>query len=147
MSRRIDIELTSARDDGTWTWRAAGAPPPQGVLDGAGLYPGARAGDGGRAQGGVGVGGITILSGGPPREQRSDEARLEVVGPPRDAAPVTSSLVSRRERPDRDGERRGPPRGDDRPGDRPRRPPRERSERPARDGADRPSRDRGERGD
>ena len=29
MSRRIDIELTSARPDGTWTWRAAGARNPK----------------------------------------------------------------------------------------------------------------------
>ncbi len=33
--RRIEIELTSARPDGTWTWRAAGAREPKGVLDGA----------------------------------------------------------------------------------------------------------------
>ena len=24
MGRRIEVELTSARDDGIWTWRAAG---------------------------------------------------------------------------------------------------------------------------
>ena len=33
MSRRIDIELTSVREDGTWTWRAAGAKQPRGVVD------------------------------------------------------------------------------------------------------------------
>jgi len=32
MSRRIEIELTSKRDDGTWTWRAAGAREPKGVV-------------------------------------------------------------------------------------------------------------------
>src|SRR5258708_2881684 len=26
MSRRIEVELTSARDDSSWTWRAASAP-------------------------------------------------------------------------------------------------------------------------
>ena len=31
MSRRIEVELTSSRDDGTWTWRAAGAKQPAGV--------------------------------------------------------------------------------------------------------------------
>ena len=30
MPRRIEVELTSSRDDGTWTWRAAGRPPAQG---------------------------------------------------------------------------------------------------------------------
>ena len=45
MSRRIEIELTSARADGTWTWRAAGAREPKGVLDG-GILPGeSKAGD------------------------------------------------------------------------------------------------------
>ncbi|MEQ1703516.1 MAG: hypothetical protein ABMA25_25700, partial [Ilumatobacteraceae bacterium] len=39
MSRRIEIELTSARPDGTWTWRAAGAQKPKGVLEGS-LLPG-----------------------------------------------------------------------------------------------------------
>jgi hypothetical protein len=33
MSRRIEIELTSKRDDGTWTWRAAGAREPKGVVE------------------------------------------------------------------------------------------------------------------
>jgi len=32
MSRRLDIELTSTREDGTWTWRAAGAKVPKGVV-------------------------------------------------------------------------------------------------------------------
>ena len=44
MSRRIDIELTSTRADGTWTWRAAGAQKPKGVLDGALLPAGAAVG-------------------------------------------------------------------------------------------------------
>ena len=42
MSRRIDIELTSSRDDGTWTWRAAGAKQPKGTLDADLLYPGSQ---------------------------------------------------------------------------------------------------------
>ncbi len=45
MSRRIDIELTSALADGSWTWRAAGARKPNGVLDGSILPDGAKAGD------------------------------------------------------------------------------------------------------
>ena len=32
MSRRLEIELTSTREDGTWTWRAAGAKVPKGVV-------------------------------------------------------------------------------------------------------------------
>ena len=34
MSRRIEVELTSERPDGSWTWRAAGAREPKGELDG-----------------------------------------------------------------------------------------------------------------
>ena len=45
MSRRIEVELTSQRDDGTWTWRAAGAKQPKGSLDGTLLYDGASVGD------------------------------------------------------------------------------------------------------
>lgn len=32
MSRRIEIELTSNKEDGTWTWRAAGAREPRGLI-------------------------------------------------------------------------------------------------------------------
>jgi hypothetical protein len=32
MSRRIEIELTSKRSDGQWTWRAAGAREPKGLI-------------------------------------------------------------------------------------------------------------------
>ena len=45
MSRRIDLELTSVRPDGTWTWRAAGAREPKGVLAGNLLPEGAKVGD------------------------------------------------------------------------------------------------------
>lgn len=33
MSRRIEIELTSKRSDGQWTWRAAGAREPKGIIE------------------------------------------------------------------------------------------------------------------
>ena len=45
MSRRIDIELTSALADGSWTWRAAGARKPNGVVDGSILPAGSEVGD------------------------------------------------------------------------------------------------------
>lgn len=45
MSRRIEIELTSALGDGSWTWRAAGARKPNGVLEGSLLSPNAAVGD------------------------------------------------------------------------------------------------------
>ena len=42
MSRRIDIELTSALADGSWTWRAAGARKPNGQIDGSSCPPALR---------------------------------------------------------------------------------------------------------
>ena len=45
MSRRIDIELTSALADGSWTWRAAGARKPNGVVDNSILPTGSAVGD------------------------------------------------------------------------------------------------------
>ena len=100
MSRRIDIELTSARDDGTWTWRAAGAKQPKGVLDGTLLYQGAKAGDVVRAEAEFEIEGITVISVLPPKEKRSEPERLEIVGSGRggDQPLVTSSLVPKHER-------------------------------------------------
>ncbi len=45
MSRRIEIELTSALPDGSWTWRAAGARKPNGQMDASLLPPGSAVGD------------------------------------------------------------------------------------------------------
>src|SRR5438034_5117299 len=107
MSRRIEIELTSARDDGTWTWRAAGARQPKGVLDGSLLYDGAKQGDVVRADADFEIEGITILAVLPPKGKRAEPERLEIIGPPREHVAVTSSLVPKSERPrrDRDGDR------------------------------------------
>ena len=62
MSRRIDIELTSALDDGSWTWRAAGAREPRGVLDGAILPDGAAVGDEVKVEVDQMLDGVTVLS-------------------------------------------------------------------------------------
>jgi hypothetical protein len=45
MPRRIDIELTSALSDGSWTWRKAGALKPKGTVDASILPDGAKVGD------------------------------------------------------------------------------------------------------
>jgi hypothetical protein len=45
MPRRIDIELTSALADGSWTWRAAGAKKPNGVVAGTLLPSDSAVGD------------------------------------------------------------------------------------------------------
>ena len=50
MSRRIEIELTSDRADGSWTWRAAGAREPKGTVTASLLPAGAQVGDVYRAE-------------------------------------------------------------------------------------------------
>src|SRR4051812_13497795 len=99
MSRRIEIELTSSRDDGTWTWRAAGAKQPKGTLDANLLYPGAKTGDIVKAEAEFELDGITITLILPPKEKRVEQERLEIIGPPREHKPVTSTLVPKSERP------------------------------------------------
>jgi hypothetical protein len=145
MSRRIEIELTSDRGDGTWTWRAAGAQKPRGVVP-AGLVPaGAKAGAVLRAEIEVEIEGITVVSvaSGPERERKEPE-RIEVVGSRRSEDELVTTQLSGRARTDRDrrDKRDRPPRGDgerrdrgehnDR-GDRRDRPPR--TDRPAADHA------------
>ncbi len=68
MSRRIEVELTSSRDDGVWTWRAAGAKQPKGELDGGLLYEGATVGDVVRADADFDLDGIEILAVLPPKQ-------------------------------------------------------------------------------
>src|SRR5439155_23110227 len=143
MARRIDVELTSARDDGTWTWRAAGAKQPKGVLDAALLFEGAKVGDLVRAEAEFEIDGITITSILPPREKkRSETERIEVRGEERAQGLVTSSLVARSDRPrprDRDRDRAPRPDGG--------RPPRTERRGDRGDGPERarPDRARGER--
>ena len=62
MSRRIDIELTSALDDGSWTWRAAGAKHPKGVVAGSVLPSGSKVGDELKVEVEQEIDGITILN-------------------------------------------------------------------------------------
>ncbi len=110
MSRRIDIELTSKAADGSWTWRAAGARQPKGMVD-AGLVPaGQSVGAVLRADVEVGLEGIEVLSLSPAKPARSPErveGRIEVKGTPKRAPDVSVILApgSSRRRDD-DGERR-----------------------------------------
>ena len=69
MARRIEIELTSARDDGTWTWRAVGAREPRGVIDAKVLAQGARVGDVLRVEAEFGLDGIAVVAVLPPKER------------------------------------------------------------------------------
>ncbi len=108
MPRRIEVELTSSRPDGTWTWRAAGAREPKGVLDGGLLEGGVKVGDVVRAEAEFEIDGITITAVLPSKgKAERPQDRLEILGPERDFEPVTSTLVGRRDRPRRDRDRDG----------------------------------------
>jgi len=112
MSRRIDIELTSRRDDGSWTWRAPGARQPRGSLEGNLVPSVAKVGDVLRAEADFELEGITVTAVHAPRAEESDgggRQRIEVLGSGQNKIDgVSVSLVpgSRRDRDDGDHERR-----------------------------------------
>ncbi|MFM7069186.1 MAG: hypothetical protein ACKOYM_06960, partial [Actinomycetes bacterium] len=106
MSRRLEIELTSRRPDGTWTWRAAGAKQPKGEINASVVPEGVDVGHVVRADAEFLVDGIEILSILPPKGPRKEVERLEVVGTRRDEPLVTTQLVEKG-RGSRDRERRG----------------------------------------
>jgi hypothetical protein len=131
MSRRLEVELTSKRDDGNWTWRAAGARQPKGDLAGSLVPEGTNIGDVVKVEADFDIDGITIIAVLPPQKARREPERLEIIGSSRHEGGVTTSLLSKSERGPRrddrrgDGERRRPS------GDRPSRP--GRSDRPRSD--------------
>ncbi len=136
----MDVELTSERPDGTWTWRAAGARQPKGVLDGTLLPGGVGIGDVVRAEADIDIEGITITTVLPVRGQRKAAPRLEVLGSGREEASV---ITQWRERGGRGDDADRPPRRsrEDRPGgDRP--PSARRDARPEGAATSRPSRHR-----
>jgi hypothetical protein len=151
MSRRIDIELTSTRPDGSWTWRAAGAKQPKGEVDQSMLPSGAKVGDVLRVDVERYLDGLTVTAVLPPKGVRTEPERIEVVGSRRTDELVTTTLVERRGR--RDGGDRRPrgdrPDGDRRPGGN-RRPEGDRGprgeRRPEGDRGPRPDRPEGDRG-
>ena len=117
MSRRIDIELTSSREDGSWTWRAAGAREPKGTLEGAILPSGAAVGQVLRAEVEGFLDGLSVVAVVPPRAPRSEPERLEIKPAGTEQPLVTSTLAPKRSgdrsrRNDR-GRDRGPREGRD----------------------------------
>lgn len=116
MGRRIDIELTSTRADGTWTWRAAGAREPKGTVE-SGLLPAeVQVGDVVRAELEGFIDGMRVTSVLPPKTSRKEPKRLELIGSPSDEPLVTSTRSGgdrrrdrrdRRTRRPRDGRRDG----------------------------------------
>lgn len=105
MSRRIEVQLTSAKPEGVWTWRAAGAKEPKGNVSSDLLYEGAKVGDVVRAEADFDIDGIRILQVFPPSAPRAATGAqtLEVKGSERHVEGVTSSLVGKRGKPSRPG--------------------------------------------
>ena len=122
MSRRLDIELTSNRQDGTWTWRAAGAKSPKGVVDGSLLSSSAKTGDVLKVEADFDIDGISVLSVVQMREKGQRGNMLEMLASEKSFTPVTQKLAEK-PKSDRKGGRdaKGKRDGDNRPG----RPPRD----------------------
>ena len=121
MSNRLDIELTSIRSDGSYTWRAAGARQPKGVIDAKILTDNAKVGDILRVEAEVEIDGITILGVLPPKEKVAPDGRIELLGSSKPIPAVTTALLSEGGRGDRRDLLDSPRRGD-RSGSRDRRP-------------------------
>ena len=123
MSRRIEIELTSKREDGTWTWRAAGARDPKGVVVDTLVPSGAAVKDVLRADVETDLDGTRVLAIQAPKQKTARTGLLELIPNDKPFEPVTQQL---RKKGPRDDKKRGPRR--DRPankdgeaGDRPQR--------------------------
>ena len=125
MSRRIDIELTSNRNDGTWSWRAAGAKAPKGVINATLLATSAKAGDVLKVEADFDLDGITVLSIVNVKEKGHRGTLLEVLANDKEFVPVTQKLAEKgkSDRKPR-GDSRGPRRDGANAGARPPRPPR-----------------------
>ena len=108
MSRRIEIELTSQRPDGSWTWRAAGAREPKGELGGDLITFSADVGDELTVEAEFHMDGIEIIEAFESKKKRPMPETLEVLGSGRDQPLVTTQLMANRKGRDRDrGDRRG----------------------------------------
>ncbi|HLI14838.1 MAG TPA: hypothetical protein VKV23_02140 [Acidimicrobiales bacterium] len=114
MARRIDIELTSRRADGSFTWRAAGALQPRGSLDAGLVPPGARVGDVLRAEVEAELEGLAVTAVAPLPTRQPEQNRIELRPAHEGSGRVTATLLERRDRRRRepataeDGERRAP---------------------------------------
>ncbi len=113
MTRRMDIEITSTRPDGTFTWRQAGAKAPKGTAGGDVLPASAKIGDMLRAEIDIDMDGPVILSLTPAKQRERNVTLLAITGSGAAFKPVTEVSTNRRSKPDRDA-KRGDKRGDKR---------------------------------
>jgi hypothetical protein len=137
MSRRIEIELTSKRPDGTWTWRAAGAREPKGVVSDSVVPTGVSVSDVVRAEVESNLDGTQVLSITPPKAKAERTGLLQILPSDKPFEPVTQQL---RKKGPRDGDKRRGPRRDRPDGDKPRGEKRDGDKRREGGGPDRPRR-------
>jgi hypothetical protein len=118
MPRHIEIELTSHSPDGSWTWRAAGARQPRGLLDAETVPGAAKVGDHFRAEVESGIEGIEVVELLAPKPSRAGapvEGRIEVLGTPRRESDISVTLAPgtrRRRDEERPPRREGPGRAE-----------------------------------
>ncbi len=93
VARRLEIELTSNRSDGKWTWRAAGAKQPRGTLDGALLPEGAGVGDVVKVEADATLDGLEITAVLRTRSPRVQVETLPLLGSGSEQPLVTSQLA------------------------------------------------------
>lgn len=117
MSRRIEIELTSKRPDGTWTWRAAGAREPRGEVVDSVVPAGANVNDIMRADVETDLDGSRVLSITPPKAKNVRTGLLEILPSTKAFEPVTQQLAKKGAR---GGDDRKGPRRERKDGDKPR---------------------------
>ncbi len=129
MTRRMDIEITSTRPDGSFTWRQAGAKAPKGSGQADVLPSGAKIGDVLRAEIEMDMDGPVILGLAPIKQRERKVELLAITGSGVAFKPVTEVSTNRRSKRDgrdkdgrpKDGRDRKGPRGDSRgPGREPR---------------------------
>ena len=103
---RMEIELTSTREDGQWTWRAAGARQPRGTVANDLVPDDTSVGDVLRVEVEQFMDGIEVTSVLADRAERSEPETLEMLGSGNNEPLVTTKLAGRRgRRRDEDGPR------------------------------------------
>ena len=108
MARRIDIEVTSTRPDGTFTWRQAGAKAPRGSGSADLLPNGSKVGDVLRADIEMDMDGAVVLAIAPVKMRERNVTLLTITGSGSEFKPVTEISTNKRNRPPRDKSGRGP---------------------------------------
>ncbi|MBJ7293239.1 MAG: hypothetical protein JHC78_06805, partial [Ilumatobacteraceae bacterium] len=100
MSRRIEIELTSKRPDGTWTWRAAGAREPKGVVEADVVPSGALVNETLRAEIETDLDGSRVLTMTSLKAKAARAGMLDLIPSEKKFEPVTSVLQKKSGRSD-----------------------------------------------